>query len=144
MKKVLTILGTFLLSLIITFFFAETFSIYHLGTAPTFTTFTYLLFIFSFIIYLSLTLTYLISKKVKKEKIDIKKILSLIIFFMSLLLVLGFIVVLNHDWVTYYSNYPSAPFYITIIVRCLEFLAPSTILLIIGIILLLKNTRKNK
>ena len=144
MKKTLTIIGTIILSLIITFMFAEAFSLYHFGTTSTFTTFTYLLFIFCFITYILLSLIYIISKKIKKEKIGIKKIISLILFFVSLLLILGFIVILNLDWITYYSNYPSAPFYVYIIVRSLEFLLPSTILIIVGIVLLLKNKKNDK
>lgn len=144
MKKILTIIGTIILSLTITFIFAETFSLYHFGTIPTFTTFTYLLFIFCFITYILLSLIYIISKKIKTEKIGIKKIISLVLFFVSLLLILGFIVILNLDWITYYSNYPSAPFYVYIIVRSLEFLLPSIILIIVGIVLLLKNKKSNK
>ena len=144
MKKILTIIGTIILSLIITFMSAETFSLYNFGTTSTFTTFTYLLFIFCFITYILLSLIYIISKKVKKEKIGIKKIISLVLFFVSLLLILGFIVILNLDWITYYSNYSSAPFYVYIIVRSLEFLLPSIILIIAGIVLLLKNKKSNK
>ena len=144
MKKTLTIIGTIILSLIITFVFTETFSLYRFGTTSTFTTFTYLLFIFCFITYILLSLIYIISKKVKKEKIGIKKIISLVLFFVSLLLILGFMVILNLDWITYYSNYPSAPFYVYIIVRSLEFLLPSIILIIVGIVLLLKNKKNDK
>ena len=139
MKKVLIILGIVILSLMVTLVFAKGFSLYDFTTLPTFTTFTYLLFIFSFLAYVLLSFIYIISKKRKKEKIGIKKILSLIIFFISLLLILGFIVVLNLDWVTYYSSYSSAPFYTYVIVRGLEFLLPSMILIIIGIILLGKK-----
>ena len=139
MKKVLIILGTVILSLMVTLVFAKSFSLYDFTTLPTFTTFTYLFFIFSFLVYVLLSFIYIISKKRKKEKIGIKKILSLIIFFISLLLILGFIVVLNLDWVTYYSSYSSAPFYTYVIVRGLEFLLPSMILIIIGIILLVKK-----
>ena len=139
MKKVLIILGIVILSLMVTLVFAKSFSLYDFTTLPTFTTFTYLLFIFSFLAYVLLSFIYIISKKRKKEKIGIKKILSLIIFFISLLLILGFIVILNLDWVTYYSSYSSAPFYTYVIVRGLEFLLPSMILIIIGIILLGKK-----
>ena len=141
MKKILIIIGTIILSLIITFIFAETFSLYHFRTIPTFTTFTYLLFIFCFITYILLSLIYIISKKIKKEKIGIKKIVSLILFFASLLLVLGFIVLLNIDWITFYSMGNSAPFYVFILVRFLEFLLPSIILIIVGIVLLSKNKK---
>ena len=144
MKKILTIIGTIILSLIITFIFAETFSLYHFGTIPTFTTFTYLLFIFCFITYILLSLIYIISKKIKKEKIGIKKIISLILFFVSLMLILGFVVILNLDRITYYPMGNSAPFYVFILVRCLEFLLPSIIFTIIGIVLLSKNKKSNK
>ena len=144
MKKTLTIIGTIILSLIVTFMFAETFSLYHFGTIPTFPTFTYLLFIFCFITYILLSLIYIISKKIKKKKIGIKKTISLILFFVSLLLILGFIVILNLDWVTYYSMGNSAPFYVFILLRCLEFLLPSIVLIIVGIVLLLKNKKSDK
>ena len=144
MKKILTIIGTAILSLIITFIFAETISLYHFGTTPTFTTFTYLLFIFCFITYILLSLIYIISKKIKKEKIGIKKIISLILFFISLMLILGFVVILNLDRITYYPMGNSAPFYVFILVRCLEFLLPSIILIIVGIVLLLKNKKSDK
>ena len=144
MKKILTIIGTIILSLIITFMVAETFSLYHFGTTPTFTTFTYLLFIFCFITYILLSLIYIISKKIKKEKIGIKKLLSLILFFVSLMLILGFVVILNLDWITYYPMGNSVPFYVLILVRCLEFLLPSIILIIVGIVLLLKNKKSDK
>ncbi len=139
MKKILTIIGLIITSLIITFLIAEIFSLYHFGNIPTFTTLTYLLFIFFFITYILLSLIYIISKRIKNEKIGIKKIISLILFFISLLLILGFIVILNIDWITYYSNYPSAPFYVYIIVRSLEFLLPSILFIIVGIVLL-KNS----
>ena len=144
MKKCLTITISIIVSLIITFLIAEMFSLYHFGNTPTFTTFTYLLFIFCFINYILLSLIYIIDKKRKKEKIGIKKIISLILFFISLLLILEFIVILNLDFLTYYSNYSSAPFYTYIIVRSLEFLLPSIILIIVGIVLLLKNKNKGK
>ncbi len=142
MKRILTILGTTIVSLIITMLTAQEFSLYNFGNKITFTTFTYLLFIFCFITSVLLSLLYIINKKLKKEKIGIKKISILVLFFISMLLTLGFIVMLNLDWITYYSNYNSSPFYSFIIVRTLEFLLPAIILIIIGIVLLLKNKKK--
>ncbi len=139
MKKILTILVTIILSLIMTFFIAEIFSLYHFGNISTFTTFTYLLFIFCFITYVLLSLIYIINKKRKKEKIGIKKIISLILFFISLILILGFIIILNLDWITYYSNCNSSPFYVFILVRGIEFLLPAIIFIIIAILLKYKG-----
>ena len=144
MKKILTILGTIIVSLIITFFTADIFSLYHFGDMLTFTTFTYLSFIFCFMTYVLSSLIYVVGKKVKRETIGNKKMMSLILFFISLILILGFIIILNIDWITYYSHYNSSPFYVFVLVRSLEFLLPAIILIIMGIILLIKNANECK
>ena len=142
MKKVLTITGTIIVSLIITFLLAETFSLYHFGDIPTITTFIYLIILFSIIIYILSSLIYIISKKMKKEKIGIKKIISILLFFMSLILILGFVVTLNVDWLNYYSRYEANPFYVYILQRGLEFLLPAVVLIVVGILLLRKDDKK--
>ena len=139
MKKILISSLTIILSLILTFTISNIFSLYNLNDKPTFTTCTYLLFIFCFITYILLSIVYIISKKIKKEKIGIKKILSMLLLFISLILILGFIVILNIDWLNYYSNFNSSPFYVFILVRGLEFLLPSIILIVVSVILLLKK-----
>ena len=139
MKKILTTTLTIVLSLILTFTISNIFSLYNLNDKLTFTTLTYLLFIFCFITYILLSIVYIISKKIKKEKIGIKKILSILLLFISLILILGFIVVLNIDWLNYYSIANSSPFYVFILVRGLEFLLPSIILIVVSVILLLKK-----
>ena len=142
MKKMLIVLGTIIISLVITFVMANELSLYHFGDVPTFTTISYLIFISCFLIYVLLIFSYLISKLIKKEKIGIKKIVSIILFFISLILVLGFMVVLNIDWITYYSNANSSPFYVFVLVRGIEFLLPSIILFIIGLYLLKRKDNK--
>ncbi len=140
MKKILIVIVTIILSLIITFITTEIFNLYHFGSIPTILTFNYLLFIFLFITYILLSIVYIITKKIKKEKIGINKILGSILIFISLILIMGFIIMVNIDWLTYYLNANSSPFYVFILVRGLEFLLPSIILIVISI-LLLKNKR---
>ncbi len=141
MKKILVILGVIILSLVMTFTASEFLSLYHFGDKITFTTFTYLLFMFCFITYILLSISYIVSKRIRKEKIGIKKISCILLFFAALILLLCFVVLLNFDWLTYYSNFNSSPFYVFILVRGIEFLVPMVILVVIGIILL-KNENK--
>ena len=121
---------------------AEVFSLYHFGEAFTITTITYLLYFFTFLNYILFSLIYIIKKKLKKEKIGTKKIGGMVLFFMALIFLLGFIVLLNLDWLTYYSNYNSQPFYVLVLIRALEFLFPAFILMIIGIILVVKKPER--
>lgn len=72
-NKVLIIVGTIILSLLITFLFAETFSLYHFGTIPTITTSAYLITLFCVMEYIFLSVIYIINKKIHKEKIELKK-----------------------------------------------------------------------
>ena len=133
MKKKLILFGICFLSIIITLILSETFSIYHFGTIPTFTTIMYLIIIFFITSYLLSTMAYIFIKKKAKEKIGSKRAILLLLIFVTILLLLFFITNLNIDWLNHYSN--SAPFYIIIITRVLEFLLPS-FLLIIAILLL--------
>lgn len=73
----------------------------------------------------------------KKKSIITKKIISMILFFISLILLFGFIITLNLDYLNWY--YYSSPFYINVIVRSIEFLVPSILIMLIGIYLLRKN-----
>ncbi len=143
MKKILWILGLIVLSFILTMVLADLFSLYHFGDLPTFTTLTYLLFSFSFFTYLFLFLFYIVCKRMKKEKIGVKKIISFLLFFVSMLFLLGFMVVLNLDWLTYYSMGNSSPFSTFVLVRSLEFLLPGILLSIVGVLLLFKSKEEN-
>lgn len=137
MKKIILILS--ITSLIITFIFAEIFSIYHFGSMPTLLTSLYLISIFSIFEYLLITITYVIRKIIKKEKIEVKKIIGLILLFAALLLILLFLIVINIDYLNWYVY--SSPFYINVIARSIEFILPSIILIVISIILLRKKKK---
>ena len=134
-----TILILSIIALVLTFIFAKIFSIYHFGSVPTLLTSLYLISIFSIFEYLSISITYVIIKIIKKEKIGIKKIIGLILLFVALLLLLIYLIVLNVDYLHWYMS--SAPFYLNVIVRSIEFLLPSIILIVIGI-LLIRNKKK--
>lgn len=131
MKKALVIVGTVILSLIITFLFAETCSLYHFGDVPTFRTSAYLITIFFIIEYVLLVISYVISKKLVKEKIGLMKIISMILFFIALILIFGFVIILDIDWLNHYLD--SGPFYLNVILRSLEFLLPAVIFMGFGI-----------
>ena len=123
-----------ILTLVLTFIFAEIFSIYHFGSLPTLLTSLYLISIFLTFEYLSISLTYVIRKIIKKEKLSFKKILGLIFLFIALLLVLIFLIVLDFDYLNWYAY--SSPFYLNVIYRSIEFLVPSIALTIFGILLI--------
>lgn len=137
MKKRNILIGT-IISIIVTFIFAEIFSIYHFGSVPTLLTLLYLISIFSIFEYLSISLTYVIRKIIKKEKIGFRKIIGLIIFFIALLLLLIYLIVIDFDYLNWYAY--SSPFYLNVIYRSIEFLVPSIALTIFGI-LLIKNKK---
>jgi len=134
MKK-RTIIILSIIILVLTFIFAEIFSIYHFGNVPTLLTSLYLISIFAIFEYLSISITYIARKLIKKEKLETKKIIGLI-----LLLILLYLVVLDIDYLHWYMN--SAPFYLNIIVRSVEFLLPSIILIVIGINLIKRKKIK--
>lgn len=136
MKKKSIIIIT-IITLIFTFIFAEIFSIYHFGSIPTLLTTSYLMSIFSIFEYLLISLTYIIKKRMKKEKIERKIIIGLILLFIALLLILFYIVSLNIDWLNWYAY--SSPFYLNLIVKTIEYIVPSIILIIISIKLLKKK-----
>lgn len=142
MKKTLTIIGITILSLVLTFFFTEIMSIYRFGTIPTLLTTLYLISIFSIIEYLLVSIYYIVKKLIKKEKLNKKIIISLVLLFISLLLILGYVLILDIDYLHWYMY--SSPFYLNVIVRSLEFLLPAIILIIISIILIKKSKRNEK
>lgn len=139
MKKGTIIILT-IITLVLTFIFAEIFSIYHFGSLPTLLTSLYLISIFAIFEYLSISITYIVRKLIKKEKLETKKIIGLILLFVALLLALLYLVVLDVDYLHWYMN--SSPFYLNVIVRSVEFLLPSIVLIIIGIFLMKRKKKK--
>ena len=138
MKKEIIIILT-VITLILTFIFADIFSIYHLGSVPTILTSLYLICIFTIFEYLSISITHIVINMIKKEKLEIKKTIGLILLFVALLLVLLFLVVVDVDYLHWYMY--SSPFYLNVIVRGVELLLPSIVLIVIGI-MLVKNKKK--
>ena len=139
MKK-RTIIILSIIILVLTFIFAEIFSIYHFGNVPTLLTYLYLISIFAIFEYLSISITYIVRRLIKKEKLEIKKIIGLILLFVALLLILLYLVILDIDSLHWYMN--SAPFYLNVIARSAEFLLPSIILIVIGINLIKRKKIK--
>ena len=137
MKKQTIIILT-IITLVLTFIFAEIFSIYHFGSVPTLLTILYLISIFAMFEYLTISITYVIRKVIKKEKIGFKKIIGLILFLVASLLVLIFLIVVNADYLNWYAY--SSPFYLNVIYRSIEFLVPSIAFIIYGV-LLIKNKK---
>lgn len=137
MKKYSVLIST-IISVIITFIFAEIFSLYHFGNIPTLLTTLYLITIFSIFEYILLFILFIVKKKKNKQKIKRKEIFGRILLFIALLLIFGFIIILNIDWLHWYEY--SSPFYINVIVRSLEFILPAIINIIVGIVLL-KNEK---
>ena len=129
-----------IISIIITLFLGEILSIYSFGSVPTLLTFLYSISMFSIINYLIIVGTYIVKKIIKKEKISLKKIIGLILLFISLVLVLYYIIVLDIDYLNWYVN--SAPFYFNVIFRSIDYLIPSIIMFIIGIKLINKKELK--
>lgn len=132
MSKKITILS--IVSIILTFIFAEIFSIYHFGNIPTIITTLYLISIFFIFEYLIFSITHIIRKIIKKEKLKTKMIMGLIFLFIALILILWFVIVINIDWLNWYAH--KTPFYINVIIKALKYLLPSMILIIISIKLL--------
>ena len=125
-----------IISLIFTFVLAELFSVYHFGSVPTLLTSLYLISMFAIMEYLFISITYIVKKISKKQKIGVKKIIGLLLLFIALLLILLFLIVVDIDWLNWYLY--SSPFYINVIMRSIEMLLPSIILIGISI-LLIKN-----
>ena len=132
-----TIIILSVITLVLTFIFADIFSIYHFGSVPTLLTSLYLISIFAIFEYLSISIIYVIRNLIKKEKIEITKIIGLILLFVALLLILWLVIVINIDWLNWYAY--STPFYINVIVKVIKYLLPSIILIVISIILLKKK-----
>ena len=131
------LIGT-IVSMVITLILAEMFSIYHFGSIPTLLTTLYLMSIFLIFEYLSIAIIYVIRKKIKKEKLDIRMIIGLILLFIAIFLVLLFLIIIDIDYLHWYMY--SSPFYLNVIVRSIEFLFPAIVLIIISI-LMIKNKK---
>ncbi len=129
-----------IISLILTFVFAELLSLYHFGSIPTLLTSLYLISMFAIIEYLFISITYIIKKIVKKQKIGVKKIIGLFLLFIALLFILSFLIVVDIDWLNWYVY--SSPFYINVIIRSVEFLLPAIILIVISIVLMKKGNKR--
>ena len=132
-----TILLLSIISIILTFVIADLFSIYSFGTVPTVLTSLYLFSLFSILEYIFISSGYIFSKIYNKEKIFIKKIIGLILLFIALMLLFLFLVVVNVDYLHWYMY--SSPFYLNVIIRSVEFLLPSLILIGISIFLFRKK-----
>ena len=87
MKKILTITGTIIISLLLTLLISDILSLYQIGSVITRTTSIYLISLFSVITYTLLLLIYIFYKKKNKEKIGKKKIISIILLSISLILI---------------------------------------------------------
>lgn len=129
-----------IISLILTFVFAELLSLYHFGSIPTLLTSLYLISMFAIIEYLFISITYIIKKIVKNQKIGVKKIIGLFLLFIALLFILSFLIVVDIDWLNWYVY--SSPFYINVIIRSVEFLLPAIILIVISIVLMKKGNKR--
>ena len=129
-----------IISLILTFVFAELLRLYHFGSIPTLLTSLYLISMFAIIEYLFISITYIIKKIVKKQKIGVKKIIGLFLLFIALLFILSFLIVVDIDWLNWYVY--SSPFYINVIIRSVEFLLPAIILIVISIVLMKKGNKR--
>lgn len=129
-----------IISLILTFVFAELLSLYHFSSVPTLLTSLYLISMFAIIEYLFISITYIIKKIVKKQKIGVKKIIGLFLLFIVLLFILSFLIVVDIDWLNWYVY--SSPFYINVIIRSVEFLLPAIILIVISIVLMKKGNKR--
>ena len=136
MKKKSIILCV-IIALIITFVFVEVFSLYYFGSIPTLLTTLYLISLFSIFSYILLSGYYIANSKINKKKLGIRKIISFILLFVSLVMILSYLIVLNIDWLHWYMY--SSPFYINVIIRSVEFLLPALIFIIISIVLWKKN-----
>lgn len=136
MKK-RTILLLSIISVILTFVIADIFSVYSFGTVPTVLTSLYLISLFGILEYIFISGGYIFNKIYNKEKIFVKKIVGLILLFVALMLIFLYIIVVNVDYLHWYMY--SSPFYINVIIRSVEFLLPSLILVGISIFLFRKK-----
>lgn len=137
-KKNILILS--FVALILTLIFAGTFCIYHFDHLPSPMTILSLISIYLSFDYLLLLITYCFKKFMKKEKLGLKKIIGLILPIISLLLILLFSIIINYEYLIWYSF--SSPFYVNVIVRSLEFLLPAIILSLISFFLIKKPKKK--
>lgn len=125
------------IAIILTFVIADIFSVYSFGTVPTVLTSLYLISLFGILEYIFISGGYIFNKIYNKEKIFVKKIVGLILLFVALMLIFLYLVVVNVDYLHWYMY--SSPFYLNVIIRSVEFLLPSLILVGISIFLFKKK-----
>lgn len=139
MKKKFIIL-CFVIAFLFTLLFSYVFSIYSFNSSINIRTLFYMGSIFSVLSYVNIALYYLISKKIKKEKISLLKVTSMVLFLIAILLVIFLIIGLEIDYLNWYSN--SSPFYIHVILRSIEYLVPAIFMVFIGIFLIKNDNGK--
>lgn len=127
-----------IVSILMTFVFAELFSLYSFGTFPTLLTFLYLIFIFSIIEYIILFVFFIIERKRVGKKLSIGEVSGRILLFIALLLILTYFIVLKIDYLNWYMY--SSPFYVAVIERSVEFVLPAIVSFLLGLRLLKKNS----
>ncbi len=66
------------------------------------------------------------------------------LYAISILLIVGFAIRLGADYFKYDAALTSAPFYVYIITRALEFLLPSAIIFVIATVIKKRKDRKDK
>jgi len=138
MKKGIILILT-IITLIITFIFAEIFSLYHFGDMPTLLTTLYLISLFSVFEYILLSLFYIIKKIISKEKISGKEIIGIVLLFIALILIFFFIILIDIDRLNWYAY--STPFYINVIIKGIKYILPVIVLIIVSIFLLKNNNK---
>lgn len=126
-----------IISIILTFVIADVLSVYSFGTVPTVLTSLYLICLFSILEYIFISSGYIFNKIYNKEKIFIKNMIGIILLFVALILIFLYLIVVNVDYLHWYMY--SSPFYINVIIRSVEFLLPSLILVGISIFLFRKK-----
>lgn len=70
-----------------------------------------------------------------------KKKIYIVLYVIAIILIIGFGIFLNKDWLNY-NEYMSTPFYVYVFIRIIEFLIPSIICFLIAT-LIKKKTKKN-
>ena len=123
-NKYLWVISSFL-SLILTFCISYMFNIYHFSSIITLLSLLYIISIFIIIGYILYVVLYLLTNKT-----TYKQLLAMILVFISLLLGLIFLVVVDIDYLNWYIY--SSPFILNVLFRSLQFLLPSLILIYVS------------
>ncbi len=139
MKKKFIIL-CLVIAFLFTLLFSYVFSIFSFNSFITIRTLLYMVSIFSILSYINIAIYYLVSKKIKKEKISLLKITSMVLFLIAILIVIFLIIGLEIDYLNWYSN--SSPFYIHMILKSIEYLVPAIFMVVVGIFLIKNDNGK--